>query len=170
MIKYWYFIRFPKSLGTSAVIYRVKVGESWRDFCKLRLLQEFARDCSHYLMPESDVSELDMDIFHAKVFGDVPRTQGTFRQTTLPVADLYAYIMNGLLGKFEDNIPGPVGISCAMNQHKQSYSDMHNPIKNVKLAPTPKRKYLSSGRFAGFLGRFIPAWLVLNWYALTWDL
>lgn len=123
------FIRRTGELEPNDVIYQVWVGSFLREFTKLRLVQEYCKDCGFYFEKWSLLVDSHIDGEKARYVTDGNPIANPFRTASVTIDKLYAMIIDDSFGRFEANLP--------MTQ-SEKWMQFHHSLLYYKSLSSPK--------------------------------
>lgn len=126
-------------------MFHVAVGKSDRELVKLRLLQEFCRDCGHYLHPWSDTVDSALDQAKKGWVSSENKFSSPFIHRSISVHVLYKLIIDGNLEAYEKQIQSTKAEIAHVFRNSPDYLWYHNHLSCNTECPPHRRKNLSLG-------------------------
>lgn len=146
MKSYYCFIRESGLPRPDCFIYHVGVGSSDRDQAKLKLVQEYAKDCGLYFKLWSTQVDVSLDFATAKFPPVKGRWSRPFLHAMVSISQLYRMIIDDTFIEYEATMKNnlwPVYHPSEILREVDRYQS--NPVSITKC-PTSPRKNLSLDR------------------------
>ena len=167
MKRYYYFVRNLNGFGSDDVVYKVAVGSSMREYAKMVLVSEFARDCGFYFQPVSDVSDWAINSLANSLFKGTSFALMYLRRANISISDLYQMIVDDSFVTFEKNLTEPTTKLRLLSLLSPSFLFLNQPIKCITSCQPSRSKYLSHAEGSENTQVLISVWLILGLFLLA---